>query len=232
MERESTDNLSGQGLYTLGYASKLAGMKRDTISRWLYGYQRKDSDYEPVKQPNLRNIGNHRAAGFLDLMELRVIQQFLARGVSLQTIRKAARKARALIKHDHPFSTRIFKTDGRSIFADLQPHDDKDAGALLEVVSSQWVFEDVVGPSLHDLDYPDQNEASSPYQWWAAGRDRQVIVDPRKSFGMPLVREGWVPTAILANQAKVNGVDRTAELYQVSKRGVLDAVSFEDQFAA
>lgn len=220
---------TGRGFYAIPFAARLAHMDQQTIRRWLFGYQRGGVAYPPATQTHLPEYDGKKAASFLDVMELRVIRQFLELGVSLQMVRKVELKARQLLRTDYPFSTRLFKTDGRTIFADFKAEATE---RLLEVISDQWVFEEVVGPSLHDLDYPDAKQTTSPHLWWPAGRDSQIVVNPRVSFGMPVVRDGWVPTRILANQARVNDVESVSELYEVTQEAVAEALEFEDQLAA
>ena len=221
--------MTGIGLYSMSFASKLIDVEQQTIRRWLYGYARAGQAYRPVSSSALPIYGRRYAASFLNLMELRVIRQFLELGVTLQMVRRVADKACQLLQTDYPFSTRLFKTDGRTIFADFQA---EAPDALLEVIHDQWVFEQVIGPSLHDIDYPDEGQTTSPYLWWPAGRESLVVVNPRVSFGMPVARDGWVPTRMLANQASVNGVENTARLFEVTEQAVTDAVKFEERMAA
>ncbi len=216
MGGRNPSSITEVGLYSISYASKLVDVRRQTIERLLFGSA-------------LPTYDGRYAASFLDLMELRVIRQFLELGVTLQMVLRVAEKARDLLQTDYPFATRLFKTEGRTILADFQL---EAPDALLEVIHDQWVFEQVIGPSLHDLDYPDEDQTTSPYLWWPAGRDSQVIVNPRVSFGMPVARDRWVPTRMLANQARVNGVQTTARLYDVTEQAVADALDFEERLAA
>ena len=229
MAGQVRESITGLGAYSVSFASKLIELNPQTIRRWLFGHAQSGSSYSAVAHAQLPLLDGHYAVSFLDLMELRVIHQFLELGVSLQMIRKVTDKARILLRTDYPYSTRLFRTDGRTIFADLEGEAPE---ALLEVISDQWVFEDVIGPSLHDLDYPNEKEASSPHQWWVAGRDRQIIVDPRRAFGMPVIREGSISTRLLANMVDSNDITSVAALYDVPEEAVSDAVDFEVRLAA
>ncbi len=54
--------------------------------------------------------------GFRDLIELRFVAAFVNAGVGLKAIRNCLVYAREVVADDRPFSTRRFKTDGRTIF--------------------------------------------------------------------------------------------------------------------
>lgn len=229
MAEHDRGSMTGVGLYSISFASRLVHVEQQTIRRWLFGYERAGQTYPPISRSRLPSYDGRYAASFLELMELLVVRRFLDLGVSLPMIRKVAEKARQLLRTDYPFSTRLFKTDGRSIFADFEW---EAPNAMLEVIRDQWVFEEVVGPSLHDLDYPNEKGTTSPYLWWPAGRDSLVVINPCLSFGMPVVRGGWVPTRMLANQAKANDVETAARLYEVTEQAVVEAVAFEERLAA
>jgi uncharacterized protein (DUF433 family) len=150
-------------------------------------------------------------------------------GVSRKAIRIAALNARELLGRHHPFSTRIFKTDGRSIFAEItKGTDDK---RLLDVVKNQFVFTQIISPSLYEgVEF---NASNDPQRWWPLGKKHVIVIDPERGFGAPIVARSGVPTRILANAMKAEGsVEFVAKWYEVSEREVRDAVLFEERLAA
>jgi uncharacterized protein (DUF433 family) len=177
----------------------------------------------PIASDLQQPEGTH-LVGFADLLEVRFLNAFREYGVSWKYIRIAADRAKELLGRHHPFSSRIFKTDGRTILAELA----KDSGdkLLLDLVRDQWEFERIIGPYLYaGIDY---NEMHEPERWWPMGHERQVVIDPRRSFGAPIVSRECVPTAILAAaHSAEQSVEFVANWYQVGEQAVRDAVEFE-----
>jgi hypothetical protein len=53
--------------------------------------------------------------------------------------------------------------------------------SFLMIVNDQYVFEKVIGSYLYiGLDF---NELKEPARWWPMGKNRAVVIDPRRSFG-------------------------------------------------
>lgn len=224
----------GKGVYSLAEAERLIKIPRQRISRWTrgYTYRYKGEAHHP---PPLIACDGEPAAdkgpilSFLDLLEVRFLDAFLLHGVSRKAVRIAALNARELLGRHHPFSTRMFKTDGRSIFAEItKGTDDKH---LLDVVKNQFVFVQVISPSLYaGIEFGKSND---PQRWWPLGKKRSVVIDPERGFGAPIVARSGVPTRILATAFKSeSSAEFVAQWYEVSEREVRDAVLFEEQLAA
>ena len=217
----------GRGIYSLAEAERLSGVPRRRIRRWMYGYaytykgQRRRS--APPVASDLEQPEGTKLVGFADVIEVRFLNAFREYGVSWKYIRIAAERAKELLGRHHPFSSRIFKTDGRTILAELA----KSTGDkfLLDLVHDQWEFERIISPYLYaGIDY---NQLHEPERWWPLGTDRQVVIDPHRSFGAPVVTEG-VPTRILASAFDAEeSLEFVAKLYEVSVQAVRDAVEFE-----
>ena len=101
-------------------------------------------------------------AHFSDLIAVRFLDVFLQHGVSWKSVRIAALRARDILQRAHPFSTRVFKTDGRDILAEIaRPGSVPD---LLNLVKNQWEFDKLVGPMLYaGLEF---NQFDEPERWW------------------------------------------------------------------
>jgi uncharacterized protein (DUF433 family) len=62
---------------------------------------------------------------------------------------------------------------------------------------------------------------------------RNVVIDPARSFGRPIVTQGRVPTEIPSQAVKIEGSPgRVAKLYEVPLKAVRDAIAFQTQLAA
>ena len=223
------ERLLTTGIYTLPEAARLTGVPIGNVRRWTFGYsfvrggQRRWS--EPLVPPQIDSVAGVPAVSFLDLQELRLLHMFRERGASWQTLRVAHDKARATIGHRHPFSTGRFKSAGREILTEVALSESD--RALENIVSGQLVFRKFIAPYLRGLEF----ENDIVVRWYPR-RDRRVIVDPTRSFGQPLVREG-VPTSVLARSFRTEkSIERVAHWYDVDSFSVRAAVEFERRLAA
>ena len=224
----------GKGVYSLAEAARLVKIPRQRISRWTRGYTYRykgETHYTPplIAGDIAPSADKGPILTFLDLLEVRFLDAFLVHGVSRKAVRIAALNARELLGRHHPFSTRICKTDGRSIFAEItKGTDDK---RLLDVVRNQFVFVQVISPSLYaGIEF---GESHDPQRWWPLGKKHVVVIDPQRGFGAPIVARSGVPTKVLAGAFKAEGsVEFVAKWYEVSEREVRDAVLFEERLAA
>src|SRR5437867_1824259 len=197
-------NLFNTGIYTVPDASRLSGVSTWRIRRWLRGYRfrtkKKHYHSRPLWHGQLEPIGGSLALGFLDLIEIRFVDAFLKAGVSWATLRQARARAGEMFKGSHPFCTQGFMTDGRAIFVEL--HRETGEPGLLEIVRRQQVFAQIVRPFLKDLEF---SKGSGLVRWWPLGAQRQVVLDPTRNFGRPIVDRRGVPTEVLAKAATACG---------------------------
>ena len=221
----------GIGYYTVPEAARLLRVPARTLNRWLGGYvfKAKDSDtaMPPLWQPELPRHGNRVELGFRDLIELRFVHAFLEAGLGLSTVRACIAYARTCVQHDHPFSTRRFRTDGRTIFLDSLR--DTGEGELLDLRERQFVFKVAVERTFKDLDVVGDRVG----RWRPFQGKGSIVIDPTRAFGQPIATDYGVPTVTLAEAVEAEGsLERAAFLYDVPPRVVRDAVQFERSLQA
>ena len=219
------------GIYTIPEASRLTGVSRERIRRWLKGYRSnlRGKSYAPLWQPQLPQIEGKLALSFLDLIEVKFVGAFLDQGVSWPMIHKVREKAGELYPEvSHPFCTRQFVTDGRQVFRTV--HNETGDASLLEIASDQQVFFDITEPFLKQLDF--RGDAMLE-RWWPLGQDHRVVLDPRKNFGQPTLSEEGVATQVLAESFRANGsIEEVARWYEIQPQFVQEAVDYEQSLAA
>lgn len=226
-------DLLGIGLYTAAEASRLTGIAPARLRRWLHGHTYSAGDRAgasgPLWRRQIPEIDGTVGLGFLDLIEARFVGAFRRASVPWPVIRRCAEQARTLIGSDHPFSSRRFRTDGRTIFADVV--DRAGERQLLDLAKSQFAFGRVIGPSLYaGIDFSDRD---MPARWWPLGRETPIVIDPVHAFGQPIVRDAGIPTRTLADAVAAEGsIATVARLFRVEPSSVRAALRFERQIAA
>jgi uncharacterized protein (DUF433 family) len=229
------ESIIGVGVYTVPEASRLTGVPRARIRRWLRGYEfGRDNTRRrsaPVWRAQLAPIDRSVALGFLDLMEVRFVDAFLKAGLTLGTIRKAAKLASELVGQSHPFSTQKFRTDGRRVFAELR-HRERGDKTLYDLERKQFGIYDFIVPSLLEgIEFDSEGQAARWYPDKVTAP--RVVIDPNRQFGQPIVDLGGVQTSALADAFRAEGsIERVARWFELSVEAVEQAVKFELKLAA
>jgi uncharacterized protein (DUF433 family) len=223
----NTFRLIGRGVYSPAEAYRLTGVPPRRIRRWTLGYyfdsRGRTIHSPPVIPTELPTVLGTPALDFADLLEIRFLNAFRESGVSWKAIRIASQRARELLGLKHPFSSRRFSTDGQTILAQFVTETGDEV--MLDLVRRQYEFKHIISRYLFgQIDFDDD----TPARWWPMEGSRDVVVDPRRAFGAPIVSKEGVPTRILARAVIVEGsVDRVAELYDVAPPSVEAAVKYE-----
>jgi uncharacterized protein (DUF433 family) len=233
--REDADlELLGLGLYTPQEASLLLRIPPSTLRRWLEGYSfpidRLAKSHKPaLVAPALPRRGNALTLTFLDLVQLRVVKALRDADIALQRIRTAAEGAVDLFGTSHPFASVRFKTDGRRLFADVPQSGP--GQALVELGRpSQATLRTMLDKSLREISYATTGLAD---RWFVAGPDGGVVIDPRISFGTPVVVKANVPTHIIRDQARVTPDEHLlASWFALDVSQIRNALRYEEQLAA
>lgn len=222
----------GAGIYSIPEASRLTRVSSSRIRRWLKGYDfkatRERHHSNPVWQGQLDAVDGKLAVGFRDLVEIRFVAAFIAKGVSWKTMRHAHAAAQQKLSTAHPFCTNRFVTDGREIL--LEQAEGESDKVLVDLTTNQQEFDRIVQPFVHELEFADE---TTLIRWWPLGKQRAVVLDPVRNFGQPTASGAGVPTRVLARSVKANGgsIELVARWYEVAPDEVRDAVEFESGLA-
>jgi uncharacterized protein (DUF433 family) len=221
----------GVGAYTPNEAARLLRMQSSTLKRWLYGYDYNHHGIEyqqpPLWQPQYDTEQNGQLLGFRDLVEARIVDALRKSRIGLPTIRLCIDRAKELLGDEHPFSTRAFKSDGKRIFLDIT--EDVSQPRLYDLRDKQQVFRDFVMPSLKGLEFGDERAE----RWWLEPTRKTIVVDPRRSFGQPIINRSGLLTSRVVQEVKAEGSEeRVAKLYEIPIGAVRDAIRFEQSLVS
>jgi uncharacterized protein (DUF433 family) len=222
-------SLVGLGLYSPAEAARLIKVPAAKLTRWLKGHGSGNRSYLPLWNRQIELIDGGLYLGFLDLVQSRMAAAFIEAGLSPHKVRHALILARDLIDNEHPFATSRFKTDGRTLLLEALTDADDDRPLVDLFRRGQYVMRNVIEPSLKGVDF----ETDIAVRWWPKGRANDIVLDPKRQFGQPIVDSVGVPTAVLNSAALAEGsMTRAAEMYRVSPETVRRAVDFEQELAA
>jgi uncharacterized protein (DUF433 family) len=174
---------------------------------------------------DIKPLDDKLALSFRDLLELRFVDAFIKTGVSWKTMRRAHANARRELKTTHPFCSQRVATDRKNILLRQAEQDSDDA--LLNLVTSQREFSRIVHDFLKELEF-----CGDEIVWWPLGKNRQIIVDPRRNFGQPTVARSGVPAQVLARSVRANSSEElVVRWYEVQQDEIRDALEFEESLA-
>ena len=171
----------------------------DTVRRWAFGYKRNRRAgkiaHPPLIQTDLPEIEGEKALTFIELVELLYIRAFLRAGGSWKTVKTVANVAARMFDSNHPFALRRLYVHPKAVFAGVEESDGREM--LIQLIGhGQHTMPSVVKPYLDELDF-DVNDVAN--RWWPIGRTGGVVIDPRLSFGAPVVEGTGIRARTLAD---------------------------------
>lgn len=215
-----------EGVYPVSFAAKLTGTANARVSSWFRA--REGSRLAPAILTPFGQVDGQLVMPFLALVEARFVARFRKHGLSLQTIRKVARKLRETYRMDHPFATECrFRTDGKRVMMEQATAEGE--RRIIDIMTDEFGFPDVIEPSLFEtIVYSNDVATRITFDEYP-----EIVIDPRFALGRPIVTEGFVPTDTLAAAFLSEGdVDAVAEWYGTTPSGVTQAIGFEKRMAA
>lgn len=231
LQTKNTETYWGKGAYTASEAARLTRVPLSRIHRWLEGrlrtYQGGQVFDAPLWHPEFAPVEGKLHLSFRDLVELRVVDRFRASRLSMPYLRKVVEAAREILDDTHPFSNARLKSDGRRLYVEIVSATREPS--LIEVLSGQHAFHSIISEGLKDIEF----EGSFASHWRPAQGKGQVVVDPRRSMGQPILDAYGLPTAVVSlHAANGRSVRQISRDFEVPERAVRGALSFETSLAA
>jgi uncharacterized protein (DUF433 family) len=221
-------NLLSRPVYGLGQIDRLLGLQSGTARRWIDGYHRGGKTYPPVIR---EHATGDDIATWGEFVETRLLAEYRDRGVPLIRMRPAIEVLREELGTPYPLASARTWLDvsGRELVRRVQ--DQVGLEAALELV--------VVRTKQHILDWSEPaEEFRQSLEWTGSGTNAQprllrpmpgnadVVVDPLRGFGEPVVRS--IRTEVIAELLRAgDSPEMVAELYDLKRQEVDAAVRYE-----
>lgn len=204
-------------------AARYAHLSSQTVANW-HGKPGQN------RKPTLSVKEKGAALSYLQLIEVAVVASFRKSGVTLAKIKVAREYLSKQMQAEFPFAEYRFKTDGKELWMDYAQFEADSGDNTLLVASKrgQLAWGDIIG-RLQEFDY--ENDGGLAIRWHVAGRDENVIIDPKIQFGAPSV-EGVATWAFRGRWDAGEEIDDIADDFGVSNLDVLAALRFEGVDAA
>lgn len=201
-----------EGIYSLRQAADIVSRCRDftrsQVRRWL-----------TVVKPPSQGANRRVTISFLDLIGLEMVCRFRDEGASLQRVRKVLEGMQARFPDlRHPLAQEAFYTDGHSVWIDFDGHVEEIVGNL----KGHMAIREAIKSFAEEIRFVDGRATS----WSVAPL---IEVDPRVSFGDPVIRGTRIPVRSIVSCLGVDSPERVARGFEVSLEEVEACAAFASQ---
>lgn len=212
--------------YSISETSRLTGIKKWSVSRWLRGYKYYGGEIDPVIRREIPSESTY--ASFLDLIDLLFVRKFIEFGFSLQHIRKALDEAREYLGTQH-FARSKFFTGSKEMILELP---EGNMVALLR--DGQRAMGEVIQTVYDKVDFEEVTEFGFVRRWYPKGKQGYIVIDPQISFGRPTIIGSGIATEnifdlFLGENEKIGPVE---SWFQIPRHHIQAAIRFETSLAA
>lgn len=203
--------------YTIAEAAHYLNMPPATVRAWVRGMGR----FKPVidlpnKSANLLS--------FFNLAEAQVLRAIRnTHGVKLPMVRKAIAFIRSRYGWKRPLIENQFKTDGVRLFIDH-------LGRLVDATGNgQFVMQEVM-THLDRIEW--ENGIASkifPFtRYTDSNAPKSVLIDPRLSFGRPVLASVMIPTSVIAERYKAgDSIEELADDFACTRLDIEEGIRCE-----
>lgn len=224
----ATDTRFSAPLYTSAEVAAFVGVSRSTVHRWTRGAP----DEAPLlTEAEAAGVRGHASLTFATLAEAHVLTAFKQAGVSTRKVREALGVLRAEKALEHALAHRELRTDGVEVLREITDPDDPESQQLFVIRDGQRVLRPAIEQYLTLIDYAEDGYAERlrlPIFTQAT-----VIVDPRVSFGQPVLASSGVRVETLVDMWFAGqSIEATAHEYGLQPSEVEAAIRPLTQRAA
>jgi uncharacterized protein (DUF433 family) len=211
--------------YSVAEAAHYLSMPKQTVRAWVLGtsYSHK-GEQRRFKQVIQLPVRGSSLLSFFNLAEVHVLRALrTTHAIQLPLIRKALDYVRNEFGWDRPLLQQQFKTDGVRLFVEKL---DK----LVEASAGGQIVMREVMAHLERLEW-ENNVVARLYPFTrlnTVDAPKSVIIDPKYSFGRPILTGSRITTAVIAERYKAGeSIDALAEDYGCSHLEIEEGIRCE-----
>lgn len=221
--------------YSAGEVARILNLPPATVKAWCFGQSYRAASgerkhFQPVIQAASPET---RLLSFVNLCELHVLSAIRRHHkIALPKVRESVEYVRSRLGASRPLIDREFKTNGIDLFVEH-------ASQLLNV--SRQGQKALRGEFELALARIERDRAGTPIRLFPFSRTnvssseqpRAVVVDPRLSFGRPVLSTAAIPTDVIVDRFRAgDSLTEMAKDYGVDEKEIEEALRFEQRRAA
>lgn len=216
-------SLLDRAIYSYADVDRLIGLPAGTARRWLNGYERNHTFYEPVLRPE---PDDRDVVTWGELVESRLLAEFRTQRVPIQRMRPAiVRLRREFGPYPLAQARPFLEASGRELVRRVQQEVSLDAPLQLVVVRNDQLILSTASERFNDS----VQFASGVVESLAPLHSTPMIrLDPQRAFGQPIITGRSVRTSALVENFRAGtSVHELAELYELDTNEIEEALRFE-----
>lgn len=213
--------------YTLSESARYLLIPVATLRSWVVGrYYPVQDGKEFFKPPIFVPQTGPVLLSFVNLIEAHVLDAARREfHVAFPKVRKAIDYLRRRFHSDHPLAEQKIETDGRDLFI-------RSFGELITASSDgQLAMPELIDSYLRRIEWDEQGLARRLYPFTRTNTLQQpkvVVIDPRVSFGRPVLAGTGIRTTIVAERYKAGeSVEELAKDYGRERLEIEEAIRCE-----
>jgi uncharacterized protein (DUF433 family) len=221
---EEIANVLSRPIYGIAQVDGLLGLTPGTARRWIEGYERTGRTYPPVVRPEATG---EEIVTWGEFVETRLLSEYRGAGVPMVRMRPAVERLRERFNTHYPLAhARPFlDVAGRELVLRVQEEVNLDRQLQLVVVrNEQLLLSPPAEQFVRSVEFGTEDGIAQRIHPFP--EVREVVMDPLRQFGQPVVRS--VPTEVIAEQVRAGDrLQMISELYDLSIDEVEAAVRYE-----
>jgi uncharacterized protein (DUF433 family) len=210
----------GSGFYTISDVAKILRLPYQRVSMWVNRYW----DGELGKEYENKYswvVDGSKAVSFHTLIEFYVLYLFAESGVQTRKVLNAHKELSTMFNSSFPFAQKRIleniQTDGKRIFFYLNNN-------ILSLDGTKQFNLSFIEMFFKNLEFDKDLLAT---KFWPLGKNRSVIIDPKRQFGHPVVGKTNIYPETLFNLYKSGEpINFIAFTYELDEKDVKDAIMF------
>ena len=213
----------GTGIYTLPDIAAILNLPQAKVRRWMHEYWK--VHFGKVDQIAFSDgTGTELVTNFYTLIEFFTFYQLRALGVTAQRIVRAHQVLEDVYKTAYPFATSKILTDGKEVLFKGEVGDIIRADETLQIT-----IKEVLEPFCKKIEFDDDSLAKRFYPF---GRDSEIVIDPHRQFGQPVISNTNILTETVYNLYRGGeSTDLIARIYDLTTTQVQNAIDFHRHVA-
>ncbi|HTE86356.1 MAG TPA: DUF433 domain-containing protein [Dehalococcoidia bacterium] len=211
--------------YSVADSARFAQTSPQTVAHWHFGASRL-GPVIPGKERGTPGRERGTPLSYLQLVEIAFVATFRRLGISLQRIRRTREYASTVLSAEYPFAELRWKTEGMHLLLDLhdfdRPEAPDDGELIVADAAGQTAWGHMVSERFLEFEYVD----GLAVIWHVRGTFSQVLIDPRVSFGAPMVN--GIPTwAVKGRYEAGEEIEEIAADFSLDGEQVKQSLEFE-----
>lgn len=208
------------GIYTVPEVAKILRLPYQKVSYWINKYW--DNELGKIFEGKYSwSIDNNRAVSFHTLIEFFVFYHLNEVGVKPSDVLKAHIELSKLFDTPFPFAMKNIleniRTTGKKVFLESKQ-------GIISLDGVRQFNLDFIRVFFKNLEFDGDCVAT---RFWPLGKDRSILIDPRRQFGHPVLELTNIYPETIFNMYKAGeSIEFLAFTYELDKKAIKDAIEY------